>query len=271
MHQPPPPQNPPVAPNSNPYLNSLAAAGIVEAREENVAIGVPTSGLVTQMLVKAGQHVAAGQPLFRLDDRELAAQLKVNQADLELKQAQLHKGQDQLRRLESVVDQRAIPAEDLTNQKNDVRIAEAAVKAAEAAVNQTQQLLNRLTVTAPKAASILQINLRVGEYASPTPSEPAIVLGETKLLQVRADIDEQNASRVALTKGATAFLKGQPDHPIPLRFVEVKPFVIPKKSLTGGFNERVDTRVLQVIFEFEKGDIPVFVGQQVDVFMALSS
>jgi hypothetical protein len=48
----------------------------------------------------------------------------------------------------------------------------------------------------------------------------------------------------------------------------VEPFVVPKKSLTGDTTERVDTRVLQVIYGFDPtGRPPLFVGQQVEVFI----
>jgi len=269
MHRPPPPQNPPVTPASNPYPASLAAAGIVEARGENINLGVPVAGLIGQMLVHQGQGVAAGQPLFKLDDRELLAQLRVNQANVTLRQAQLNKLHGQLQRLQAVTDQRAISQEDLQNRQNDVAVAEAELKSAQAGVYQVQQLLDRLVVKAPRAGTVLQVNLRAGEYAANDRTDPVMVLGETKILQVRADVDEQNASRVSLSDGAKAFLKGQPDRPIALRFVRIEPLVIPKKSLTGAFNERVDTRVLQVIYEFDKDNLPVFVGQQVDVFLAL--
>jgi len=54
----------------------------------------------------------------------------------------------------------------------------------------------------------------------------------------------------------------------PLEFVRVEPYVIPKMSLTGASTERVDTRVLQVIFSMKKPTSPpVYVGQQVDVFI----
>jgi len=38
-------------------------------------------------------------------------------------------------------------------------------------------------------------------------------------------------------------------------------------SLTGARFERVDTRVLQVIYEIMSGNVPLFVGQQMDVFI----
>jgi hypothetical protein len=50
--------------------------------------------------------------------------------------------------------------------------------------------------------------------------------------------------------------------------VRVEPYVVPKVSLTGSSTERVDTRVLQVIYSFEcPKDRPVYVGQQVDLFV----
>jgi HlyD family secretion protein len=55
-----------------------------------------------------------------------------------------------------------------------------------------------------------------------------------------------------------------------LRFVRVEPYVVPKKSLTGENTERVDTRVLQVIYAVENPDPPLYVGQQLDVFIQAS-
>jgi ABC-type multidrug transport system ATPase subunit len=65
----------------------------------------------------------------------------------------------------------------------------------------------------------------------------------------------------------TAFRKGTRENPIPLTFVRVEPYILPKKSLTGESTERVDTRVLQVIYTFDMPKTPVYVGQQMDVFI----
>jgi hypothetical protein len=53
--------------------------------------------------------------------------------------------------------------------------------------------------------------------------------------------------------------------------VRFEPFVVPKKSLTGDSTERVDTRVLQVIYRIEDNKLPLFVGQQMDVFIDASN
>ncbi|MFN9739877.1 MAG: hypothetical protein ACK59R_15320, partial [Pseudomonadota bacterium] len=53
----------------------------------------------------------------------------------------------------------------------------------------------------------------------------------------------------------------------PAQFVRFEPLVIPKRSLTGNSAERVDTRVLQVVFAFPREKLPVYVGQQMDVMI----
>lgn len=275
---------PPVTPPEKPYVNGIAGTGILEAREENVAIGVPVPGLVDQVFVKVSDTVKPGQPLLKIDDRELSAQLVSQQASvlvakatLEVRQATLTKMQDMVDRLNAVDDKRAISMDDLKNRKNDVLVAVADVAAAkaqlvaaEANVKSTQMLLDRLTVKAPRAGQILQVNIRAGEYASTQPRSAPVVLGDLSELQVRTDIDEQNAVKVRPGQAATAYIKGdtQRANSIALIFERIEPYVIPKVSLTGSSTERVDTRVLQVIYRLKIPDgRKLYVGQQVDVFI----
>jgi len=273
---------PPVKPPEKPFAKGVAATGILEAVDENVSIGPPMPALVTEVMVKVWQKVKKGDAMMQLDDREMQAQLigqeatiSVNQATLEITQAQLAKQQDMLDRLKSVTDQRAITQDDLRNRTNDVTVAkaqaaqaQAQLQASHAAVKQTRLLIERMTVRAPRDGSILQVNIRAGEYASPQNKQAAIILGEVDALQVRADVDEQNAMAVRPNMPAKAFLKGDSQTAYDLEFVRIDPFVIPKQSLTGASNERVDTRVLQVIYRLK---IPegksLYVGQQVDVFL----
>jgi hypothetical protein len=51
----------------------------------------------------------------------------------------------------------------------------------------------------------------------------------------------------------------------------VEPYGIPKKSLTGDNTERVDPRMLQVIYRLQTGGSRIYVGQQMDVFVDCSS
>lgn len=259
---------PPIEPSPKPYAVSVAASGIIEALSENVAIGVPEAGLVTKVHVKVSDSVEEGAALFTLDDRELSARLKVNLANARVANATLQRLVDQLARLKRVNDPRAISQDEVRTKENDVAVAQAQLDAAQAQVGQDLVSLTRLTVRAPRAGTILQVNVRPGEYAAATPKNAAMVLGDVEHLQVRADVDEQNAPRLQPGQTATAYLKGDTTQPIELTFVRVEPYVVPKTSLTGASTERVDTRVLQVIYSFTRPqDRPVYVGQQVDLFV----
>lgn len=259
---------PPIEPSPKPYEVSVAASGIIEALSENVAVGVPESALVTKVHVKVWDSVKEGQPLFTLDDRELLAQLSVNVANSRVAQATLTRLQDQLDRLKGVNDPRAVSQDEVRTKENDVAVARAELDAARAELAQTQVRLMRMTVLAPRAGTILQVNVRPGEYASATPKNPAMMLGDLDHLQVRADVDEQNAPRLQPGQTATAYVKGDTTQPIELGFVRIEPYVVPKTSLTGSSTERVDTRVLQVIYSFARPhNRAVYVGQQVDLFV----
>jgi len=273
---------PPVAPPEKPYGSTVAATGILEALSENVAIGVPVPGLVTEMVVKVNDAVEQGQPLFKIDDRDLQAQLikvqasvAVAKAMVDVQKANVVKAQDLLDRIKQITDRRAVSVDEIRTRENETNIAKAQLAAseaehlsAEADVKQTQVLIDRLVIRAPRAGTILQVNVRAGEYVAISPRNPALVLGDLERLQVRADIDEQNATRVRIGQSATAYIKGDTKNPIPLQFLRVEPYVIPKVSLTGASTERVDTRVLQVIYSLQRPkDPPIYVGQQVDVYI----
>lgn len=124
-----------------------------------------------------------------------------------------------------------------------------------------------MTVTAPIAGEILQCKVRPGEYAASGPlAQALILLGSVDQLNVRAEVDERDAPRVRQGANVIATVRGDTKRQLTLRFVRFEPFVVPKKNLTNDGTERVDTRVLQVIYALEKG-APVLPGQQMDVLI----
>jgi HlyD family secretion protein len=278
----PPPGDPPISPPQKPFTHAVAATGILEALSENVSIGVPIPGLVTEVFVKVNQSVKKGDPLFTLDARDLRAELLTSKAQQDVAKAQvavsvaqLEKLESQLKRLTSVADSRAVSRDDLENRKQDVAVSEAQVVAAKAqlesaniSLKRIAMLIDRLTVLSPRDGDVIQLNIRAGEYAGTSPKNPAMIIGRIDTLQVRADIDEQNATRIRPGQKAYGYLKGKTSVTFPLKFIRIEPYVIPKISLTGSSTERVDTRVLQVIYSLQRPkNPPLYVGQQVDVFI----
>jgi hypothetical protein len=217
-----------------------------------------------------------------LDDRYLTAQLGVQRATLQTALARVREAEASLADLrnrlalaEAVKDERAISKEDLTTRRYAVQTAtahlasaQADAKLAESQVKQTETNIDLLIVRAPVDGEVLQVNTRVGEYAQAGPlATPLMLFGNIDRLHVRVDIDENDAWRFHQQAHAMAFVRGNPLLNTPLTYEWTEPFVIPKKSLTGGTTERVDTRVMQVVYSFDRAELPVYVGQQMDIYI----
>jgi multidrug resistance efflux pump len=315
-----PPSVPAAEPASAPFVSYVAGAGLVEAATENIAIGTPVPGVVNEVLVSVGTDVTKGQPLFKLDSRELTAELAVRQGALataqsklaRLKslprpedvppaeaqvaeaQASLNDAKQLLAMWDGVENSGVVSKEELTRRqsaveiaqaklnraqaelnllqagswKPDVEIAEAEVAAATAQVKAIETEIDRLIVRAPVDGQILQVKVRPGEYAQAgVMATPLMLMGDVRRVHVRVDIDENDAWRIRPETPAVATVRGNRDLKTKLSFVRIEPYVIPKRSLTGESTERVDTRVLQILYSFDRGSLPVYVGQQMDVFI----
>ena len=150
----------------------------------------------------------------------------------------------------------------------DLEIARAAVARAEADLTRVAVEIDRHTVRALAEGKVLQVNALPGQYASNSPNSPMIVLGDVEDLHVRVDIDEQDVPLFRVGGRAVATLKGRPGVRFDLEFVRVDPYVIPKRNLTGDNAERVDTRVLQVIYALPPDrPLDLYVGQQMDAYL----
>lgn len=153
----------------------------------------------------------------------------------------------------------------------ELAASKARVAAARAEVDAARVEVERLTVRAPVAGTVLQVNVRKGEFApAGVLATPLMLLGDISVLHVRVDVDENDVWRLQSGAKAEACVRGNRDLSTRLEFVRIDPYVVPKRSLTGESTERVDTRVLQVLFRFDPKALPVYVGQQMDVFIEVS-
>jgi HlyD family secretion protein len=287
---------PPSAPPSSRFATRVAAVGLIESSSENISIGSHLPGIAAEVLVKVGDVVKTGTPLFRLDTRHLEAllaeakgQLRSREAAVKTAEAQVvtaeaarNEARSNLANAQSLKDARGLSAEDMTRRRGAlesasaqvvaaeaaVAAAEADTKAAEATMDVVSTDLARSTVTAPISGTVLQVKLRPGEAVTTGPvSQAYLLLGNLTPLHIRVDVDEHEAWRVQPNTTAEAQVRGNAELRAALRFVRFEPYVIPKASLTGAATERVDTRVLQIIYEITPNQLRLFPGQQMDVFI----
>ena len=160
----------------------------------------------------------------------------------------------------------------------DVRNQEKQTEALAKAYSASSALLAKYTIKAPTDGVVLSINATVGSYISPQGAYdsymqgfgPVVVMGTSQgVLAVRCYIDEILIPRLppADKLQGQMFIRGT-NTKIPLEFVRVQPYVSPKLQLSNQRQEKVDLRVLPVIFRFQRPQgTRVFPGELVDVYV----
>ena len=232
--------------------------------------------------------------------------LEVARAQVEMAAASLQSAQDQLDKLQRSYDlaPRSVSRDALDNAINAAKVARANLEVVRRQYeltrvgawvydvqNQERQyaalskaylastaLLAKYTVRAPQDGVILSINAAAGSYISPQGTYdtytqgqgPILVMGSAeRYLAVRCYIDEILIHRMprGAQMQAQMFIRGTTLR-IPLEYVRVQPYVSPKIQLSNERTERVDVRVLPVIFRFERPkDVELYPGQLVDVYV----
>ncbi len=292
-----PPQPPAFTPASNPYKHGIYANGIVESVQdsgENINVYPDVSGTVSAIFVADGQRVSTGDRLFQIEDSvqrgivdQQLAQANLAQAQIKVAQATLKNLREQYDKqaASARLDPRSVSKDVLDSARNSAAIAQANLEAADKqfiaatkAFEAARTLLDKYLVRAMTDGTVLAINTAVGSYASPqgiygtytSAFGPVVRMGKIQNgLQVRCYLDEILIERLPRTSDihATMFIHGSTT-PITLKFVRLQPNVVPKIQLSNERTERVDLRVLPVIFNF---DVPpamaIYAGQLVDVYI----
>lgn len=232
--------------------------------------------------------------------------LRVAQAEVAVAAADLQNAKDKLAKVERshAIDARSVSRDALDSARNAVAVAganhtvatrqyeltkagawiydiqnqERQYDAANKAYLAARALLAKYRVQAPRDGVVFSVQAAVGSYVSPqgvfnayTQSyDPIATMGDAGDLAVRCYVDEvlvprlPDSSRLA----AKMFIRGS-DVAVPLSFVRVQPFVSPKIQLSNARTEKVDLRVLPVIFRFEPpAGTRVYPGQLVDIYLS---
>ena len=257
------------APPESPYKHYVAGEGLIESLGDNTNISVPFTDLVAEVYVKAGQQVKKGQPLFKLDTRQFEADLRAALAELELAETELENQTKQFSFFEQLKDKSAVSQQEYIRAFYAKKEAQERVDVARANSERIKTTIERALIKAPGDGQVLQENAKVGEFANVNPfdREHLIIFGNTDKVQIRVNVAEEDAWRVIPNAPATAYVRGNASIEIPIEFSFIEPFIVPKQSLTGSDFERVDTRVLQIVYEFDKKEYPVYVGQLLDVYI----
>jgi HlyD family secretion protein len=150
----------------------------------------------------------------------------------------------------------------------DVRVAQAQLDAAVGRRDQARAQLARLRIVAPLDGEVLEIHYRVGEYVQPGGPEPVVVMGDTRTLRARVDVDERDVAQVAVGARALVTVDARPGQRFEGRVVSVGRRMGRKNVRTDEPTERIDTKILEVLVELGP-QRDLIVGQRVMAYLAL--
>jgi HlyD family secretion protein len=277
-----PKETPARTPQSQRQTGSIVGTGVTEPSSEVVDIAAHVSGVVAHVFVAPGDTVSKGQPLVEIDSRdaraalvEASARAATARQSIYAAQTAYRVSQNQYALYQNVDDSRAVSQQEMitrrdavANAKAQLAVAQAQAREADAQAAQARVELERHLIRAPSLMEVLQVDTRAGEYAGTQGSASVLMkLGATSPLHVRLDIDENQIEKIALGEPAVISARGDAKRQVRAVFVRAEPLIVPKRSLTNSSTERVDVRVLQLIFALPKDGAQFFVGQQVDGFV----
>ena len=134
----------------------------------------------------------------------------------------------------------------------------------------TQAAIEKMTIRAPMDATILQMNARQGELASPSAAQPLVLLANLSALRVRAEVDERDITKIKVGQSVLVRPAAFRDREIAGTVSLVAPLVEAGRHNALGQRNMTDVDVVEVLVDLgEPG--PLAVGMKVDVYFRQDS
>lgn len=149
----------------------------------------------------------------------------------------------------------------------DLKIAQMEVKQAKSNLEKIKADLEQTIIRSPIDGTVLQVLIHSGELPS-ADKNPLMVIGDINNMFIRASINQFDIPYFNPKSDAVAFLQGDARYEFPLEYVRTEPYLVDKQNVRNNILERVDTKVLQVVYKIKSTNKKnLYVGQEMDVFI----
>lgn len=187
------------------FASVFDAAGTAEPITQ-ATLSTKLMGTVIEVYVGEGDVVAAGQPLLRIDARDLAARSAQVDAGIAEAEAMLREANASAERIRALYTQEAATKAQLDAVETGVARAEAAVRAARAGAGELTAIRAYSVVRAPGAGVVTRRAVDPGAFAAP--GAPLITVQDARTLRIRAHAAPAIASGIARGTRLVARIEG---------------------------------------------------------------
>jgi HlyD family secretion protein len=185
---------------------------------------------------------------------------RASDADLNAARAALVREQDRVKQrkseLRTLEDDRNTPLP--TQNEGALNVARAELLLAQAG-------LEKLTIRAPTVGTVLQVNAKPGELASPAGPQPLLLIGDISALRVRAELDERDFGEIKVGQTAMVRAPAFRGREFAGKVASIAPLVDSGRINARDQRGLTDVRVVEVVVDLAETS-PLAVGMKVDVY-----
>jgi HlyD family secretion protein len=185
---------------------------------------------------------------------------RASDADREAARTALSRAQDRLQQQKAEL--RRIEADPSTPLPN---FAEGQVNVARAESAVAAAAIAKLTIRAPIAGTVLQVNAKPGELAAPSNAQPLLVIGDVSALRVRAELDERDFGQIKIGQPVLVRAAAFRGREFAGKVAFIAPLVEHGRINARGQRNVTDVDVVEVLIDLAQAD-PLAVGMKVDVY-----
>jgi HlyD family secretion protein len=125
--------------------------------------------------------------------------------------------------------------------------------------------LEKLTIRAPAAGTILKVDVKAGEVAGPSSPQPLLLLGDLSQLRVRAELDEHNVGKIKVGDAVTVRADAFRDQTFAGKVAAIAPLIQPARLNSPGSRNVTDFSINEVLVDLNEPG-PLIAGMNVDVY-----
>ena len=122
-----------------------------------------------------------------------------------------------------------------------------------------------MTIRAPIDGTVLQVNVKAGELATPASLQPPLLLADLSALCVRAEVDERDLGSIKVRQAVSVRAAAYPDREFEGSVSSIAPLVEPGRLAPPGTRNQADVDVVQVVVGLT-GSGQLSVGMKADVY-----
>jgi macrolide-specific efflux system membrane fusion protein len=177
---------------------TVQATGVVKPMVgSEVKVGARTPGKVVELPINVGQQVREGEVIAKLEQDDLIAKVKLQEAILSEAKAEMDRVSKDIEREKPLIEKGVVSHQQFDKTTSNFEMAAARHEKAKAELSYAKAMLSYATITAPIKGVVASVNTIQGETVTTGLNAPTFIkIIDLDRLEVQAYVDENDIGKV---------------------------------------------------------------------------